>query len=462
MELASRPRYHFLPLANWMNDPNGLIQWKGVYHLFYQYNPDAPGFGLMHWGHASSTDLVHWRHLPIALAPTPLGPDKDGSWSGCAVDDGGVPTLVFTGVRPECQCLATSDDDMVYWDKDDRNPVISGPPEGLDVTGFRDPCVWREDGAWWMVLGSGFRDVGGAILLYRSDDLHRWEYRGPLFEGRTDRGEGHNWECPNYLRLGDRRLLILSPQPFLEARFFVGDQADGRFTPASQGLLDHGGWYYAPQAFTDERGRRILFGWLLEGRTEEARMAAGWAGVQSLPRELSLGDHGTLEQRPVPELTGLRRNERHIAGREWTGTEVLDIQGRSLELRLELAAGGAGTVGIEVLRSPGGEERTSIVADPGRGVLAMDTRGASRDPGAAGRLAEAPLPPGETLRLRVFIDQSVIEVFANDRVCLTGRAYPTRGDSCGLALVATGGTARLEGMNVWDMAGIWSSRGQEG
>ena len=93
-----RPRYHFLPPANWLNDPNGLIQWRGRYHTFYQYNPNGPFHGTIHWGHAISDDSVHWEHLPIALAPTPGGPDADGCWSGCAVDHDGVPTLIYTGL----------------------------------------------------------------------------------------------------------------------------------------------------------------------------------------------------------------------------------------------------------------------------------------------------------------------------------------------------------------------------
>ena len=89
-----RPRSHFLPPSNWLNDPNGLIQWRGVYHMFYQYNPAGPFHGTIAWGHASSTDLVHWTHLPVALAPSPDGPDAGGCWSGCAVDDDGVPTII--------------------------------------------------------------------------------------------------------------------------------------------------------------------------------------------------------------------------------------------------------------------------------------------------------------------------------------------------------------------------------
>ena len=102
-----------------MNDPNGLIYWKGHYHLFYQYVPNDPPWETKHWGHAVSTDLVHWLDLPVALAPTPGGPDQDGCFSGCAVNHDGVPTLIYTGVRGEHQlpCLATSPDDLITWQK---------------------------------------------------------------------------------------------------------------------------------------------------------------------------------------------------------------------------------------------------------------------------------------------------------------------------------------------------------
>ena len=153
-----RPQYHFLPPANWMNDPNGLIQWRDHYHLFYQYNPHGPVWGSIHWGHAISDDLAHWRDLPIALEPTPGGVDEDGVFSGCAVDDDGVPSILYTGVRRladdsrvELPCLATSsDDELRTWHKHPHNPVIASPPPGVDVLGFRDHSVWQEDGTWYM------------------------------------------------------------------------------------------------------------------------------------------------------------------------------------------------------------------------------------------------------------------------------------------------------------------------
>ena len=126
------------------SSPNITFCPQPTFHLFYQHNPNGPSWGTMHWGHAVSEDLVHWTHLPIALAPAPGGPDQAGCFSGCAVDDDGIPTLVYTGVHPQRQCIATSVDDLLTWEKYAGNPVIAAPPEDLDVVGFRDPCVWQE------------------------------------------------------------------------------------------------------------------------------------------------------------------------------------------------------------------------------------------------------------------------------------------------------------------------------
>jgi beta-fructofuranosidase len=175
-----------------MNDPNGPIWWKGKYHLFYQLNPHSAVWGDMHWGHAVSPDMLHWRHEPVALAPTPGGPDSEGCFSGSAVVDNGVPTFIYTGVQNappekvtlrdgndklrETQMLAVAEDDgLLHWKKLET-PVIATPPEGMKVTGFRDPCVWKEADGWYLGVGSGERGKGGCVLLYRSADLRRWEY----------------------------------------------------------------------------------------------------------------------------------------------------------------------------------------------------------------------------------------------------------------------------------------------
>jgi beta-fructofuranosidase len=449
-----RPRYHFLPPAHWMNDPNGLIYWKGEYHLFYQHNPNGAFWGSMHWGHAVSRDLVHWEHLPIALAPTPGGPDKDGCFSGCAVDHDGVPTLVYTGVSPEVQCVATSADDLRTWEKHPSNPVIAAPPEGLDVTGFRDPWVWREGALWQMLVGSGIRGAGGAVLLYTSPDLRDWSYRHPVCEGAAEE-TGEVWECPSFFPLGDRHVLIVSPVPLRKSLYFIGAYEDGHFTPEFQGVLDSGGHFYAPQTFLDERGDRLMIGWLWEGRSDVAQRSSGWAGVQSLPRRLTLRPDGQLGMEPIPALQRLRGPHRH-----WEDLAIvpdsltrLDAGSDSLEISAEIDAGGAREVALHVRRSPNGEEETRVLFDRASGRLLIDRERASRDPETSRELHGEPftLPPGEPLAVRVFLDRSVIEVYANGRACLTTRIYPSRADSLGLALSARGGPATARAVDLWQI-----------
>ena len=165
-----RPLYHFTAPQNWINDPNGLIQVNGVYHLFYQHNPDGPFWGDIHWGHARSTDLFHWEHLPLAMAPDQPY-DNFGVFSGCAVLNNGTPTVVYTGVQKDAYgtqlpCVATSDDDLITWHKHPANPVIAQAPAGVSPDNFRDHSIWKEGDAWFMVMGASFQGKTGAALIY--------------------------------------------------------------------------------------------------------------------------------------------------------------------------------------------------------------------------------------------------------------------------------------------------------
>jgi len=441
-----------------MNDPNGLIQWRGKYHLFYQHNPEAVVFGKMVWGHAVSGDLVHWEDLPIALAPTPGSTDQSGCWSGCAVDDGGEVTLIYTGRDGEREsvCLATSRDDLLTWEKHPRNPVIHGPPFGLMTTGFRDPCVWREENAWRMAIGSGFEGQGGAVLLYQSMNLFDWEYLGPLYAYPTTELSAM-WECPNFFPLGEKYVLIISQDKRSRVTYFVGEYRENRFFPESQGLVDFGSRYYAPQVMLDKKGRRLMFGWIKEGRTPEANLAAGWAGVQAIPRELSLVPDGGLVSVPIPEIAGLRgksfhQEDVHIQ----VGSEILlPVKGNSLEIAAQFLIGGD-TFGIKVCSASDGSEETVITYDGMRHVLILDLRRSSLDKWERISVHEMPLVlcAGVLLRLEIFLDHSVVEVFANGCYSMTGRIYPTRGDSLDVKLFCSSGTAHLKSIDIWQIETI--------
>ena len=172
-----RPLLHFAPERGWMNDPNGLIQWNGRIHMFYQHNPSGPVPENLTWGHASTTDLCIWDDHPLALEPDPAGQDRDGCFSGCAVVSDGRPHLLYTGVSGQCElpCLAAAADrDLIRWTRYEHNPVITSPPPGEAVRAFRDHSAWRAGTTWYQVVGGGLQDRGGALFLYRSADLRKW------------------------------------------------------------------------------------------------------------------------------------------------------------------------------------------------------------------------------------------------------------------------------------------------
>ena len=197
-----RPQFHLLPAKNWMNDPNGPIYFNGKYHLFFQYNPLAAVWGDMSWNHAVSEDMLHWKHLPVAMTPTPDGPDSYGVFSGSALKVEKRVYQVYTGTRlsskelatirdgedkiQESQCLAYSDDPkLVRWTKLPE-PIIPLPPPGMKITGFRDPSAWKQGDWYYMTVGSGEARVGGCVLLYRSkkvEEASSWEYMHPLTSG---------------------------------------------------------------------------------------------------------------------------------------------------------------------------------------------------------------------------------------------------------------------------------------
>ena len=348
-----RPVFHLTTAANWINDPNGPIQYKGEYHMFFQHNPYGEKWGNMSWGHAVSKDLVHWKHLPIALTPNPDSYDKDGVFSGCCVVHEGVPTILYTGVHPQTQCVAKSYDDMLTWEKYAGNPVIPERPRD-DLEGFRDPFVWKEGNSWYMVIGSGIKGQGGTALLYTSKDLLSWEYLNPLCVGF-----GINWECPNFFPLGDKHVLVVSPHG--DVQYSVGEYKNFRFSPGLWRSIDLGGkeGFYAPNCLLDDKGRRIMWGWIIGGGSD----GFPWNGVLTLPRELTLRPDGRLGMKPVEELKQLRG--KHVPFGEFVlnpdADFVLpDVQGSCLEIMVEIEPGNAEAFGVKVLCSPDGKEETAI------------------------------------------------------------------------------------------------------
>jgi beta-fructofuranosidase len=445
-----RPAFHFLPASRYLGDPNGLVQLDDGYHAFLQHFPyygEPNGPMLPGWGHAVSTDLVHWARLPMALMPSPGTYDEAGIASGgCVLADEG-PTIVYTSVPPQAQSLARSLDGGLTWAKCARNPVVSRP-EGIPglLDGFRDPFVWREGDGWLMLIGSGIETVGGTVLLYSSPDLLEWELRGPMCEGL---GPDHfQWECPSFFPLGDHWVLVISPlvhsAPGLRAPvlYAVGDFDGSRFTHGEWRPVDLAGpdLFYAPNTLAARDGRRLLFGWALGGGAP----GAPWQGMFTVPRELRLTDDLRLSSAPVAEVDSLRtRALADLGATELATDEPADLgTSREADLALDLAPGNEGCLRVEVLAGPTADGSPAVELDFAAGRLRFGA-------------TEGPLPPSlrDGGEVRILVDRSLVEVYAAGTT-LTARAYPPP-EQDRVRLRAQGAPGRLRSARLWQMESIW-------
>ncbi len=445
----TRPLYHVLAPANWMNDPNGPIYHQGYYHLFYQHNPYGDEWGHMHWGHVRSRDLVYWERLPIALWPSKEA-GEEHVFSGCATINGtGQPIIFYTSIgRGQSatdhaeQWAAVSDDAMLVWRKHPENPMLSLPLHGnVPIYDWRDPFIFREKGQTFLVLGGNLnRGKGGraVVNLYQAEnaELTRWKYLGVLFTHPDPKVS--NIECPNFFKLDGRWLLVVSPHRKVE--YFVGrfDTASHEFRSEQSGTLDYGN-YYAPNCLLDPKGRRIMWGWV-----NGFKQGLGWNGCLTVPRVLSLTRDGQLRQKPAPELKRLRSDPFALPAHRLTNSMqfIEQVKGDALEIAAEIEPGDAKSLGLTVRRS----------VDRKRGVT-ISFDGQELD--VAGVKAPLGLPRGErSLRLHVFLDRSVMEVFANDRACIT-RVIESDPAEQGIELFVSGGTAKFRSLNIWALNTIW-------
>ncbi len=439
-----RGRFHFQPEKNWMNDPNGPVVLGENLHMFYQYNPQGAVWGNMTWGHAVLKDLTHWKRLPCALHPD-MPYDKDGVFSGCCVVKDGLPHILYTGVQPEVQCLAIGDAKAQNFVKYEGNPIIVRE-EGEELNGFRDPFAWQEDGMTYIAVGSGEKGKRGFALLYRSQDLKRWERVGELCS--KDDPEEDMWECPNFLRFEDGTATLLVSLMKAQGVYAMDGVYENHVLRAgAMRPFDLGNSYYAPNTVVMPDGRIVNFGWMRE--TVEGREAAGWQGMLTLPREIVKHGDGTVGARPVREMAYLR-GERLCARKDFTlrsGENALKgVHSRHCELLIEFEAGSQGELMLELCKSPKGEEKAIVGYDGVSDSLYVD---AGRCGGASGRVGGYVQGQGMTT-LRVFLDGSALEIFVNDRETLTTRVYPARPDSDGMRLYAQGGV-RVSRLQVFEM-----------
>lgn len=459
-----RPRAHFTPRRNWMNDPNGLLHHDGEYHLFFQYNVESTVPGNCSWGHAVSSDLVTWTELPVAIRSTPT----EGVLSGSAVMD-------LVGVSgfgtPECPAMIaayTSRDPVTAMQRQalayslDRGRTFTRHPGNpvLDIgsTEFRDPKLLRRGDVFTMVIVMAAERT---IRLYTSTDLIAWELASEI--GGFGFTEGV-WECPDLVRVpieGGAEtawVLLLSvqsggPVGGSGMQYVIVDFDGTRFEPLGEARwLDHGADFYAAVAYTDAPDAEpVIQGWMNNWLYAADVPAAEFRGSMTLPRRLTLRERDgvlSLVQRPViAERPASRRlTDVVVDGRlELANTEP------ALRIVADLAFGTAARVGLDVLIGDG--ERTRIVADRETGTLSLDrTRSGVTDFHEAFAAVHAVALPGtgddDVVRLDVYVDVASVEVLAADgEVAITDQVFPSPA-STGLAVFADGGTAVVRALTI--------------
>ena len=433
----ARPQFHLTPCVGWMNDPNGFSYYNGEYHLFYQYNPYSVEWDDMHWGHAVSKDLLHWRYLPAALAPDDWY-DADGCWSGSAIElPDGKQLLMYTGIRKlshksedalQVQCLALGDG--VNYSKLPGNPVISGDtlPEGLSPFNFRDPKIWREkDGSYRAIIGSCDQEQKGRLLLYRSNDAMAWQFESVFIE--NDGRFGLMWECPDFFELDGRKVLLVSPQFMLPEGFeyhngngtvcLIGDtdEAGRHFAYTQHQSVDYGIDFYAAQTILTTDGRRVMIGWLQNwDACQNSRKEQVWYGQMTLPREIFLRN-GRLCQRPLRELEQYRQGRVEYKNISVGDDTVLyGIEGRCVELFVTVRPKDREKLFQKFsLRFAQNEKyHSSLSFRPHERIVKIDRKcSGSRRAIIHQRRCLVPNDQGE-ITMHVILDRNSIEAFLND------------------------------------------------
>ncbi|CAM0912341.1 unnamed protein product [Alopecurus aequalis] len=483
-----RTGFHFQPEKNWMNDPNGPVYYRGWYHLFYQYNPEGAVWGNIAWGHAVSRDLIHWRHLPLAMVPDQWY-DINGVWTGSAtVFPDGSLNMLYTGstnASVQVQCVAVPEDPndslLRNWTKHPANPVLL-PPPGIGDKDFRDPTTaWfdESDQTWRTVIGSKDNNGhAGIAMVYKTKDFVNYK----LIPGLLHRVEGTGmWECIDFYPVGgadnsSEELYVIKESSDDDRHDYYAlghyDAAANTWTPMDPeadlgiGLRYDWGKFYASKTFYDPaKKRRVLWGWIGETDSERADITKGWASLMSIPRTVNLDENtrSNLIQWPVQEIETLRINSTDLSGVTIDHGSVFQLPlRRATQLDIEAAfrldntavaalneadvsyncstsggsanRGALGPFGLLVL-ADGKEEQTAVYFYVSRGLdgalqthFCHDESRSSLAKDVVKRVVgyTVPVLDGESLSLRVLVDHSIVESFAmGGRSTATSRVYPT-------------------------------------
>lgn len=455
-----RPLYHVTPAVGWLNDPNGFSVYQGEFHLFHQYYPYDIHWGPMHWGHLKSSDLIKWEYLPAALAPD-CQYDAQGVFSGSALQmPDGRQLLMYTGVQgkdntSECrqtQCVAIGNG--IDYEKYEKNPVITADdiPETCYAKDFRDPKIWHDnsENCFFAVAGIRTADGSGAVALFSSEDGFSWKYVTILDRCRNQ--YGRMWECPDFFELGEKAVLIVSPQEMCAQglEFHNGndvicltgtyDRTQHHFTRELVSAVDYGLDFYAPQTMETPDGRRVLIGWMQAW--ENSHLCpdnAKWNGMFTIPREIVLSK-GRLIQNPVRELLNYRQNPVIYTNLPLQSyTKLPGVSGRILDMIVTVRPEHEGSLERFMIHLAENKEYSvSVIYDTAKNTVTFDRTNSGFRYNIISR-REAPVrDQNGKIRLRILMDRYSVELFINNGEQVMSSCIYTPQEADGISFEAKG------------------------
>ena len=471
-----RPIYHYVNPEGRLNDPNGLCYWQGKWHLFYQAYP--PEDQRQHWGHAISDDLIHWQDLPLAIYPDP----EDKCFSGSAMVENDRVIAIYHGIQQGTMVAVSSDPLLLNWEKVTGKAVIPLPEQGEELPyNIFDPCIWKQGDYYYaLTAGRHYTGPGGksirAEFLHRSKDLATWEYMHPFLENDLYGLVGDDGACPYFWPIGENqeKHLLAHFSHMSGGKYLLGDYDTERqkFVVTNGGDFNFGSWgpsgVHAPSAYPDGKGGVIVIFNMNEGKPTK-----GWNRLMSLPRRLTLNPEGNfnpLHIEPAGDIESLRRESVSVEAMKLPANQevILEkVQGNAMEIVAEIAPQKDQTIEVNVLRSSGGEEVTRIICMRDRGyrlrgrmpcMVSLDATRSSLASDVGLRPpenAQVDLANDEPLKLRIFIDKSILEVFINGKQCIAMRVYPERDDSIGVSVRSQGKDAELTSLVAYQMGNIY-------
>ena len=471
-----RPEFHGLPATNWTNEPHGLIYFNNKYHIFFQKNANGPYWGKLHWGHITSDDLLNWKEEKIAVSNTYVY-DIKGVWSGCVFTDdvltGGKPNIFYTGVDYAKASINQAEpvaDDLISWTKDSRNPIIPNRPTGLSDD-FRDPYVFKSNGNFYLIAGTSKNGLGAATLHKYNPTTKTWSNDGKMFYQSISTGYGTFWEMPAIVPMPDGKWLFLittlGGNQGVETLYWVGTiNSDGTFNPYSStpkevelGIFGSNGYGLLSPSVMQKDGKTIAIGIVPDKLPASNNLQLGWAHLYSLPREWTLDANNNLIQQPYAGTQNMRiaSSAFTTSNQDISGTMSLaPVSGKTVEIDGTFIVSSAQRFGFHVRKN--GSNFISIYYTPFTNRFTVDAQNETRlvnDANSFSGLYQSILPkqpnPGETLRMHIFIDHSIMDIFINNQYAFSIRVFPTDTNAEDIEAFSEGGTTTATSIQAWKL-----------